>query len=325
MRPSTAGSCVTSSAAEVQSAPNRRRTLVIVGWVAALVVVGFTAWMLRGHWHAARSALLGVRPAWGPLLASGSVVLVAYAILVWTWRECVRDAGDTVRYGAAARIWFVSNLARYVPGALWQIGALAMMARQHGGSASAAASSAVVLTVINTLCGAAIALVLGAGKATGVDIPWLAIAASVLGLAALRWVAPPIMRRLAAWRSFQVPAVGTRMLAASVVGSTLAWLLYGVGFYFLVHATFPDVGLGLVAAIAIYTTSYLAGFLAFAPPAGIGVSESAMIYLLSVNGIADPAVAAAIAAITRLWRSVLEVAPGLVLLLVQPSRGSRTP
>ncbi len=306
--------------------PNgRRRAVVIGGWVAAAIVVGFTVWMLRDSWHEARAALLGVRPAWGPLLASGLVVLLAYAILVWTWRECVRDAGDGIGYGSAARIWFVSNLARYVPGALWQIGALALLARQHGGSASAAASSAVVLTVINTLCGAAVLFVLGAGEATGVSVPWLAIAGSVLGLAALRWLAPPILRRLAAWKALSVPAVGPRMLTASVVGSTMAWLLYGVGFHLLVRSTFPDVELGVTAAIAIYTTSYLAGFLAFAPPAGIGVSEGAMIYLLSMNGIADPGVGAAIAAITRLWRSVLEVAPGLVLLLAQPSRGSRMP
>ncbi len=315
---------MTSSVADVPGGA-RRRTLVIAGWIAAAVVVAFAAWMIRGSWQEARSALLGIRPAWGSLALSGAIVVAAYALLVWTWRECVRDAGDSLGYGAAARIWFVSNLARYVPGALWQIGALAMLARQSGGSASAAASSAVVLTVINTLCGIAVVLVLGAGPATGLAVPWLLVAGSLLGLVALRWIAPPLMRRLAAWKALQLPAVGSRMLAASIIGSTLAWILYGVGFHLLIRATFPDVGLGLVAAIALYATSYLAGFLAFAPPAGIGVSEGAMIYLLTANGIADPGVAAAIAAVTRLWRSVLEVAPGLVLLLVQPSRGSRTP
>ena len=147
----------------------------------------------------------------------------------------------------------------------------------------------------------------------------------VVVLAALRWGAPPLLRQLersTRW-TVRLPAVSARMLGASIGGSAVAWLAYGIAFKLLVDAAFPAIGIGWSAAIAIYTASYLAGFLSLGPPAGIGVAEGAMIYLLTTNGIADAGVAAALAAVTRIWRTVLEVLPGLALLVVLPSRGPR--
>jgi hypothetical protein len=55
------------------------------------------------------------------------------------------------------------------------------------------------------------------------------------------------------------------------------------------------------------------------------VADSAMIWLLTASGTASAGEAAVIAAITRLWRTALEIAPGLVFLALQRSRGSRIP
>lgn len=297
------------------------------GWIAGIGIVGLALWALRGEWQAARDALLALRPNWGLMALSAAVVLAAYAVLIWTWRECLRDSAASIPFDEAARIWFVSNLARYIPGALWQIGALAVLARQYGTSASAATSAAVVLTVLNTLCGLVIVLALGAEVAADFTVPWLGVVAAVLALAAIRWAAPPLFRWLAAnsrW-NIRVPAVSGRMLAASIGGSALAWVTYGVAFKILLSAAFPAIEITWSAAIAVYVGSYLAGFLSLGPPAGLGVAEGAMVYLLVANGNADPGVAAAVAAVTRLWRTLLEILPGLVLLPGQASRGNRMP
>lgn len=297
------------------------------GWCAAIIIVGFALWMLRDDWHAAREALAGLRPDWPLVAAASAAVFGGYLALVWAWRECVRDGGASLTFGEAGRIWFVSNLARYIPGALWQVGALAVLARRQGTSASAATSAAVVLTAINTLCGLAIVLALGAQRVTGVSVPWGGVAAIIVALIGLRWGVPPVLRWLGSTTRWQlrVPAVSGRMLGASIGASAVAWVAYGVAFKLLVDAAFPSMAIGWSAAIAIYAASYLAGFLSLGPPAGIGVAEGAMIYLLTANGIADAGAAAALAAVTRVWRTALEVLPGLVLLVAQPSRGSRIP
>lgn len=305
----------------------KRSAWRLVGGVVGVVIIGLALWALRGEWHAARDALLALRPSWILMSVSAAVVLAAYLVLIWTWRECLRDSGAWMPFADATRIWFVSNLARYIPGALWQIGALALLARRHGTSASAATSAAAVLTVLNTLCGLALVLAFGADVASEVSVPWVGVVGAVLALAALRWAAPPLLRRLAAstrW-TLRMPAVGTRMLAASLGGSAVAWMTYGVAFKILLGAAFPALEITWSAAITVYIASYLAGFLSLGPPAGLGVAEGAMVYLLIANGIADPGVAAAVAAVTRIWRTALEVVPGLVFLPRQASRGNRMP
>jgi len=298
-----------------------------LAWFGGALVVVAALFTLRGQWRTAADVAGSLDVAWATVIASGAIVLAAYGILVLTWRECVADAGAPLGIGESARIWFVSNLARYIPGALWQMGALAVLARQQGASASAATSAALVLTVVNTLCGIAVVLGFGNALVEAPVTPWLPVLAGLAGLAALRWVAPSLVRWIAkrTGRELRLPALSTRMLAAAIIGSVLSWIAYGIAFKLFVAGTLPGVDLPVTAAIAIYAGSYLAGFLSLGPPAGIGVADGALVWLLSAGGIATPAEAVVISALTRLWRTVLEIAPGLVYLALQRSRGSRIP
>lgn len=306
------------------AAPRYGRALA---WVGGAVVVAAALWTLRGQWTAAVAVAGTVSPRWDLVLTASALVLAAYGVLILTWRATVADAGASLSVGDSARIWFVSNLARYIPGALWQMGALAVLAKQRGASASAATSAAVVLTVVNTLCGLVIALAFGGELTTTPIVPWIPIALGVAGLAALRWVAPPVVAWLArrTGRTLQLPRLSNRALLVAIVGSVVSWLAYGLAFQAIVAGTVPEIALTRSAAIAIYCAAYLAGFLSLGPPAGLGVADGAMIWLLTVGGIATPAQAVVVAAITRLWRTALEIAPGLVALAAQRSRGSRIP
>lgn len=298
-----------------------------LAWLGGALVVGAALWTLRGQWRTAADVAGTLDIAWAAVIASGAIVLAAYFILIVTWRECVADTGAPLPLGESARIWFVSNLARYIPGALWQMGALAVLARQQGVSASAATSAALVLTVVNTLCGLAVVLTFGNSLVATPVTPWLPVLAGLGGLAALRWIAPHVVGWLAerTGRELRLPALSARMFLAAIVGSVLSWLAYGVAFKLFVAGTMPGVELSVAAAIAIYAGSYLAGFLSLGPPAGIGVADGALVWLLSAAGIATPGEAVVIAALTRLWRTALEIAPGLAYLARQRSRGNRIP
>ncbi len=299
----------------------------LAAFAVALVIVGFALWTMRGEWRAAMAIAGDLQPRWPRLIASGGIVLAAYGVLIWTWRECLRDAGESLPVGTATHIWFVSNLARYVPGALWQIGALAVLAKRAGATASGATSSAIALTIINTLCGGIIVVALGAdllrGWAFSLWQPVLAVVAIVL----LRWAVPPIVARLQANRAerLALPALGGRMLAASIGGSAVAWVLYGLAFQQLVQSLLPALSIPVHTAVAIYAASYLAGFLSLGPPAGLGVADGALIALLTTTSIATVGEAAVIATVARVWRTALEVLPGLVLLARQSTRGNRIP
>ena len=69
-----------------------------------------------------------------------------------------------------------------------------------------------------------------------------------------------------------------------------------------------------MAALAVYTASYLIGFLAIFAPGGIGVREAALAGLLISLRLATPADAALLAAASRIWLTVVEILPGLAFL-----------
>jgi uncharacterized membrane protein YbhN (UPF0104 family) len=101
----------------------------------------------------------------------------------------------------------------------------------------------------------------------------------------------------------------------------------------MTRAVLPGGWRDLPGCIAIYTASYLTGLLNPAP-AGVGAAEGMMVLLAPQLGVATTAEAAVLAVVVRLWRTVLEIAPGLVALAFgerpvrapdQESRGSRIP
>src|SRR5688500_1500782 len=116
--------------------------LAAVGLARAYVVHA-----LATHWDAATAALAGTRPVWPMLALSALVVLAAYVLLIGVWRMLLAGAGQHLPFWSAARIWTVSNLGKYVPGKVWQMSAMAVMAREQGVSGVAAAGSAVLSTL----------------------------------------------------------------------------------------------------------------------------------------------------------------------------------
>jgi uncharacterized membrane protein YbhN (UPF0104 family) len=66
--------------------------------------------------------------------------------------------------------------------------------------------------------------------------------------------------------------------------------------------------------LAVFTGSYLAGYLALFAPGGIGVREVVLVTAMVQYGLATTAQAEVIAFASRLWLTVLEIVPGLVFL-----------
>ena len=100
------------------------------------------------------------------------------------------------------------------------------------------------------------------------------------------------------------------MFAANVV----AWIAYGIGFGIFWSALLGRGGGISLAALAVYTASYLVGYMVLPAPGGIGARETAMIGLLVSLRLATPADAALLATTSRIWLTVLEILPGLVFL-----------
>ncbi|MBA3889287.1 MAG: flippase-like domain-containing protein [Gemmatimonadaceae bacterium] len=299
---------------------SRRTVLVRVAQaVIALVIMGTAVHTLRGQWSEVRQVASTVRLGWTALGAASAIVLAAYLVLVAAWRHVVNAMGGTLRYADAAYVWFVSALARYA-GALWQVVALSALAKQRGAPPVTAAGAAIVMTIVNILTGFGVVLATGAVAASALGTrAHVALAVGVAALIAAPVLAPrlqPVVSRLTG-REAEIPVLTPGAVWVAAVGSVVSWLLYGVAFMLLTHAVLGTAPGGWLVYVSVYTTAYLAGLLGLVP-AGVGVAEGAMVAAFAIAGILPPAEALTVAVVSRLWRTVLEIVPGLVLLATRP-------
>jgi hypothetical protein len=259
-------------------------------------------------------------------------ILAGYTILITAWRQLMTAWGNDIPWLAAIRVWFVSNLGKYIPGKVWAIGAMAVLARDAGASPVVATGASLVMNLVNLSAGFLAVAVLGAGdvlaRLPGARLgAWVILGGAALGVIVgprlLTWATQWLARRRGDDRPLPVPMTHTTLLAL-LAANVAGWLAYGVGFWLFARALVPGGAGSLAAASAVYVASYLAGYLALFAPGGIGVREAVMYSLLTAMSLATPADAAVLAAMSRVWITILEVVPGL-LLLPGTAFGRRTP
>ncbi len=284
--------------------------------IALLVVGWFIIQTLREQ--RADLAALGrsLQPDWGPLALSALLVVATYALLVEVWRRLLGTWKARLPFGAAARIWGLSNLGRYIPGKVWQIGAMGVMAKQHGVSSVTAVGASLAIAVLNVLAGLIVAAAAGAGNLGGVEIGWWPLALALGVALATPWLLPLGVAAAArvTGRSFEAPALPFSAVLRTLVGCALAWVIYGIAFWFLAKGLLPTVGGTLGDAIGIFTGSYLVGYLVLIAPGGIGAREVAMFVALERSGFAYGADATLLVVASRLWLTLTELGPALFLL-----------
>lgn len=301
---------------------------VQVVFVAA--VLWFATTLLLAHWADVRALQATLTPAWGRVLWSAAIVLASYAVLIATWRAMVRAWGAGIGVLPASRIWFVSNLGRYVPGKVWQIGAMGVMANNAGVPPEAAVGSSLVIALVNILAGFGVVAVaradaLRVAGATGLAL-WVPLIGLLLVTASLPWSLAPLVRFTArvTGRAIVAPSLPAAAIWVALIGCAAAWMLYGVAFRELAVGLLGASAAGDVGTyVAVFTLSYLAGFLALPVPGGIGVREVSLGALLVGTGLLTTTAEATLLVVaSRLWLTVLEVLPGLVFLAWPSARVS---
>jgi hypothetical protein len=286
-----------------------------------ITVLVYAIRALARQWSGSALDLSQIHPDWVSVGISGLLFLLTYAVLIEMWREVLRGWGARLRFWPAARIWTISNLGRYVPGKVIQIGAMGVMAERAGVSPVAATGSAILNVVVNLIAGFLVVAVFGwpllqlkevGGLRTSIVFLIVCVAALIL----MPLVLPRILRAVSrlTGRDFNIGALPRVAILIALAGNVIAWLLYGAAFAVFAQGVFGSSQGALTAYIAVYALSYLVGYLVLIAPAGAGFREAAMIALLPAAHLADPAHAAILAVTSRLWLTVLEIAPGAIFL-----------
>ena len=281
---------------------------MILQIVVAAVVLVFVARHLAENWSSYRSISVALRPRPGWLAASLASLAVVSTLQIESWRIILRGWAQRLPFPAGARIWFLSNLGRYVPGKVWSVAGMVVLAEQEGVHRWASAAAAVAVQAI----GIGTAAVLVAVATPHADSPariaaGLLVAVGTVGLLAWKGGLPRLGRLVGApgeWRALPLGAV----LAGSFL--TLAsWAAYGFAFWALGRGLGLPPALPLPDAAGVFALGYILGLLALFAPGGIGIREVTFQTLLTpFLGVGG---AAALTVASRLELTLTEAAAGL--------------
>lgn len=266
-----------------------------------------------------------------PILLASLLTIATYAFMVRTWTWSMRWWGATLAFREAWRIWALSNLARFIPGGIWQFAGIAGLATRAGTSPIAATGGVVLQQLVVLATGAAVAAAfLPALALDNFPLSYgVAIAVAAAGLAILAFALPhgsALLQRVTARFTSRVVVLPT-MRVWSVARYTAAlivpWLAYGIAFWLFARGVAGDRAPGLALSIASFTAAYVWGIIWVPVPAGLGVREAALVALLSSQTGSDVAVILAIG--SRVWLTAVEIIGAFIAIAFASSAAHSTP
>lgn len=235
-----------------------------------------------------------------------------------------RVLGFQLTFGESYRFWFVSQLAKYVPGGIWQFATRSNLYHGAGMPLALASALSVWEMIAVLLSGIAIMLVTSSSMSENRALWYLG---SGLLLALLL-----LSQTRSFWRLFVKMKTGMIMLEimetlkmrrlyvniALLLLAFLGWIFINLGYHFLILALTPDKTFNLSESFFVYSLAWMIGFLVIIAPAGLGPREAVIVtYYLPLLG--EP-LAILIALLARLWWTLAEalhIIISLVLTAIQ--------
>lgn len=303
-------------------AVSRRSAFRAAQWVFAALVLYFAFRALAGQWNQVGTRLLQLKFGWEQITLATVLILITYALLIEGWRRILSAWDSHLAFRHAARIWFLSNLGKYVPGNIWSLTAMSVMARERGLSGLAAAGSSILMQSVSLATGTAIVMVTSAKLLGQPVLVGAAVSLLVVGLL----MAPRFLPPLAVWagrlsgRDIVTPSIPAASIWTAAMASTLSWLLYGLAFQLFVRGLLGSAPGEISSYIAAYSAAYILGFISPIAPAGLGVREITLAAFMTQLGLANEADAALVAIAARLWLTVVELVPSGLYIAIGATR-----
>ena len=282
--------------------------------IAVAGVVAVLVWRaIARNWDEFRSlhVALALRPGW--IALSTVAVFATYAVQIESWRRILAGWDQHLSYTRAARIWLLVNLGRYVPGKVWTVAGLIVLAQRAGVDAWAAGASAFAVQAVGL--GTAVAMVAAATPAAESPLRLTAAASvAVATIAFLAWERGGRWLAGLAGRGEGFKPLPLTAVAESGVLTLASWVTYGLAFWLLARGLGLPSSLPLPTAAGVFALGYILGLLALFVPGGVGVREIVFIGLLAPTLGSGGAVALSVA--SRVLLTLCEAVAPLGMLLI---------
>jgi uncharacterized membrane protein YbhN (UPF0104 family) len=271
-----------------------KRLYRAIGFSAVLIVTAFFVWYVVRSLHgqdlstyATPRAALGIVLA--AILWSFGVPLMAVA-----WHGMLASVGIRKRWRELFAILGITQFAKYVPGNVAQYVGRVGMSLSRGIPARPLAVTLILETLLVIAAAAATCLITGALSKVGLValqahgsqllLVTALVVAAIIGLFALRRVAPMLLRRLAP--RYAPVLDGTLLPTQSSLACAFAlycavYVGTGIGLIVLAAFLLPGVPQDYCLLIAVFALAWIVGFVTPGAPGGLGVREALMVLMLA--------------------------------------------
>jgi uncharacterized membrane protein YbhN (UPF0104 family) len=304
-------------------ATQKSRRLLVLKVILGLLALGFLIAALTRQWGDVRSELAELH--WWSIAGSFAAVCVGMVGSMLSYRALLADLGSPLPVRVVARVFFLSQLGKYVPGSVWALVAQTELARERGVPRSRSAAAVLTSIALSIAIGSLIALgtlplVAGADG----RLWWLLLVAPValvtLSPSLVTWL---INRVLVLVRREPLEHPLSRPGVAKAVGwLLLMWVGLGTPVLLLGLDLGGDLAELWPAALGGFAAAWVAGFVVFVAPAGVGPREYVLVVVLQAVLPGGAAAALGLSVVVRLVMTAADlVLAGLAVLI--PVRSAR--
>lgn len=236
-------------------------------------------WAVVSNWGEVKVALRQLT-----FLSLAGTLALSFAFVVLTmlaWRILLNQSGPRVSNAPARRLFYASQVAKYLPGGVWNFVAAAEMGTTHNISRRRSVTvllTSMLISVVTGLIIGSFAVLFGPGRLYE-EYWWILLVLPVLGIV----LVPPLFNRivnaalaLLKRERLEAPISGRAIFTAAAI-SVVAWVVAGAQVWIiLVELGNPVTWSTFFLTLGGYAMAWVVGFLVFFVPAGVGIREVAL-------------------------------------------------
>lgn len=259
------------------------------------------------------------------LIVSFFLFGLVYLYLIRIWLSLLGKLDSRIPFWKMFKIWFLSNLGKYLPGKVWTVVGVIYLLEKEGVPKKKGLTTAIIgqaLSVLSALLLSFIFLGYTLYEKIFSKNPAVFFLAIFFSVAVFVFITYPKLLEMVinfGLRLVKKEEISLELKAKELllylVYYTLSWLLFGLAFVFFVRSVTPvewNLYFSLTGAFAFSLTI---GFLAVFVPGGLGVREGILVLLLSLYFPLP--VATLLSIFSRLWISLVEIGGASVSLAIK--------
>ena len=283
------------------------------------VILAFCSYGLALEWPQVHPALGKLR--WYSLAGALAAAMASAGCMMLAWRRLLADLGSKLPVAVAARVTFMAQLGKYVPGAIWSFAAHVELGHDYDVPRRRGAASVIIALAVAVATGLLIAAAILPLSSPAVARKYLLFLAVVPVIAVC--LAPPILHRLLGFAlkiTRQAPLdepVSWRGLAVALGWTIAGWLLLGLQVWLLLADIGKDGAHSVLISVGAYALACSLALLLVVFPGGIGARE--VILVAALAPVLPHGAALAVALVARVVTTVSDVAWGGIAFAVARS------